>query len=268
MAAAPGGLVTGSLPPTVGIFSYWRRAVLRLDRDLSSTSPSWGWPRRRAAGVLARCLRRWGLLLWRRAVLRLDRIYTISTSPSWGWPRHPDWSRLLARCLRRRDLQLWRRGVLRLDGHHSVLNEPIVGMAATLSDGYWLVASDGGIFNYGVAGFLAQRAAHPMNKPIVGMALSGMSGPASKLVFSTEPGGASGEPRSPRSLLSPLRMQRVIPSRRIISTVTIWIAPGIPTSGGPGVLSTCTSTGENNGAFTFGGCVIDSAGTGYKLIAN
>ncbi len=33
------------------------------------------------------------------------------------------------------------------------------------------------------------------------------------------------------------------------------------------MLSTCTSTGENNGVFTFGGCAINSAGTGYKLIA-
>ena len=34
------------------------------------------------------------------------------------------------------------------------LNHPIVGIAQTGDDGgYWLVASDGGIFNYGDAGF-------------------------------------------------------------------------------------------------------------------
>ncbi len=34
------------------------------------------------------------------------------------------------------------------------LNEPIVGMAAAPDGlGYWFVASDGGVFNYGSAGF-------------------------------------------------------------------------------------------------------------------
>jgi len=34
------------------------------------------------------------------------------------------------------------------------LDKPVVGMAATPSgNGYWLVASDGGIFNFGDAGF-------------------------------------------------------------------------------------------------------------------
>ena len=35
--------------------------------------------------------------------------------------------------------------------------------------GYWLVASDGGIFTYGDAGFLGSRGGQPLNKPIVGM---------------------------------------------------------------------------------------------------
>ena len=51
------------------------------------------------------------------------------------------------------------------------LNKPIVGMASTLSGlGYWLVASDGGIFNSGNAAFLGSRGGQPLNKPIVGMA--------------------------------------------------------------------------------------------------
>ena len=51
------------------------------------------------------------------------------------------------------------------------LNAPIVGMAATpTGKGYWLVASDGGIFAFGDARFFgsAGGAAHPA--PIVGMA--------------------------------------------------------------------------------------------------
>ncbi|WP_200891146.1 hypothetical protein, partial [Acidithrix ferrooxidans] len=53
----------------------------------------------------------------------------------------------------------------------SNLNKPIVGMAATPDGkGYWLVASDGGIFTYGDAGFYGSAGAIPLNKPIVGMA--------------------------------------------------------------------------------------------------
>ncbi len=63
------------------------------------------------------------------------------------------------------------------------LNKPIVGMAATpyvpgaggapaapSGLGYWLVASDGGIFTYGDAGFFGSAGSIPLNKPIVGMA--------------------------------------------------------------------------------------------------
>ena len=51
------------------------------------------------------------------------------------------------------------------------LNKPAVGMASTSSgQGYWIVASDGGIFNYGDAGFFGSAGSLPLNKPIVGMA--------------------------------------------------------------------------------------------------
>ncbi len=36
--------------------------------------------------------------------------------------------------------------------------------------GYWLVASDGGIFNYGDAGFYGSAGSLALNKPVVGMA--------------------------------------------------------------------------------------------------
>ena len=56
-------------------------------------------------------------------------------------------------------------------GSLSALNKPIVGMAPTLNGlGYWLVASDGGIFSFGNAAFLGSRGGQPLNKPIVGMA--------------------------------------------------------------------------------------------------
>jgi hypothetical protein len=53
------------------------------------------------------------------------------------------------------------------------LNQPIVGMAATPSgNGYWLVASDGGIFTFGDAAFFGSMGNKHLNKPIVGMAPS------------------------------------------------------------------------------------------------
>jgi glucose/arabinose dehydrogenase len=51
------------------------------------------------------------------------------------------------------------------------LNAPIVGMAAAPDGrGYWLVASDGGVFNYGSAGFFGSAGGLPLRAPVVGMA--------------------------------------------------------------------------------------------------
>jgi hypothetical protein len=51
--------------------------------------------------------------------------------------------------------------------------EPSFGVSsAVASQGYWLVASDGGIFAYGDAAFEGSHGGSPLNKPIVGMASS------------------------------------------------------------------------------------------------
>jgi SpoIID/LytB domain protein len=51
------------------------------------------------------------------------------------------------------------------------LNKPVVGMARTPDgQGYWLVASDGGIFSYGDASYFGSTGAIALNQPIVGMA--------------------------------------------------------------------------------------------------
>lgn len=51
------------------------------------------------------------------------------------------------------------------------LNKPIVGGASTPTDhGYWLVASDGGVFSFGDARFFGSMGGRPLNQPIVGMA--------------------------------------------------------------------------------------------------
>jgi len=50
------------------------------------------------------------------------------------------------------------------------LNKPIVGMAPTRTGrGYWLVASDGGVFAF-EAGFRGSMGGKHLNQPIVGMA--------------------------------------------------------------------------------------------------
>ncbi len=57
------------------------------------------------------------------------------------------------------------------DAPQGGLNNPAVGTAFTAdSGGYWLVASDGGIFSFGDAAFDGSTGAIHLNKPIVGMA--------------------------------------------------------------------------------------------------
>ena len=47
---------------------------------------------------------------------------------------------------------------------------PVVGMAVDpATGGYWLVASDGGIFSFGDAPFLGSTGNIHLNQPIVGM---------------------------------------------------------------------------------------------------
>lgn len=51
------------------------------------------------------------------------------------------------------------------------LNQPIVGIVSTpKGDGYWEVASDGGVFAYGDASFFGSMGGQTLNKPVVGMA--------------------------------------------------------------------------------------------------
>jgi hypothetical protein len=57
------------------------------------------------------------------------------------------------------------------------LNKPIVGMATTANgEGYWLVASDGGIFSFGDAPFDGSMGGTNLNAPVVGMAADATTG--------------------------------------------------------------------------------------------
>ena len=79
---------------------------------------------------------------------------TPSTKPVVGIATDPRRRRLLGGGLRRRHLRLRRRPLLRLDGRTRRSSSPIVAMAATADgSGYWMVASDGGIFAFGDASF-------------------------------------------------------------------------------------------------------------------
>jgi lipoprotein-anchoring transpeptidase ErfK/SrfK len=62
-------------------------------------------------------------------------------------------------------------GAPALGAPNLALNAPIVGIAATHSHkGYWLLASDGGIFSYGDAHFYGSTGAMHLNQPVVGIA--------------------------------------------------------------------------------------------------
>ncbi len=57
------------------------------------------------------------------------------------------------------------------------LNRPIVGMSGDQSGhGYWMVASDGGIFAFGDAPFLGSTGNIHLNMPVVGMAVDPATG--------------------------------------------------------------------------------------------
>ena len=110
--------------------------------------------------LLARRIGRRRVHLRRRHVPRLHR-RTHAHRTHRRHRRDPVRPRLLARRIRRRRLHLRRRHVPRLHGGHT-LTAPIVGIAPTPSGhGYWLAASDGGVFTFGDASFHGSRPSGP-----------------------------------------------------------------------------------------------------------
>ena len=85
--------------------------------------------------------------------------------------RHAHRPRLLVRGRRRRRVQLRRRQVLRLHRrHHAEQADRRAWRPTPTGQGYWLVATDGGIFSFGDAEFFGSTGAITLNQPIVGMA--------------------------------------------------------------------------------------------------
>ena len=82
----------------------------------------------------------------------------------------PDGNGLLAGGLGRRRLQLRRCHVLRLHRRHPPQQAHRRHGGEPHRRGYWLVASDGGIFSYGDAQFYGSSGSIVLNKPVVGMA--------------------------------------------------------------------------------------------------
>jgi trimeric autotransporter adhesin len=79
---------------------------------------------------------------------------------------------------------------------------------------------------------------------------------AATLTFSTQPAGATGG--------VPFTTQpKVTLADATTGTVSLAIAAGSPS----GTLSGCAAPDSTTGTFTFSGCQIDKAGTGYKLVA-
>ena len=52
------------------------------------------------------------------------------------------------------------------------LNKPVVAIASTDAGGYWLVASDGGVFSFGGARFFGSTGSLNLVRPIEGIAPS------------------------------------------------------------------------------------------------
>lgn len=91
-----------------------------------------------------------------------------------------------------------------LTGRYGVLNKPVVAIVRRpQNDGYWEVAADGGVFNYGQAPFLGSLANIKLNAPIVdaastpsgnGLTLVGTDGGIFDLGDSQFEGSMGGKP--------------------------------------------------------------------------
>jgi hypothetical protein len=158
------------------------------------------------------------------------------------------------------------------------LSQPIVGMAATPDgQGYWLVASDGGIFTFGDARFYGSTGAIHLNQPIVGMAATS-DGQGYWLVASD--GGIftfgdapfKGTPASASSGVLGLLVTSASSSYTLVlsdgsdSAPTLTPTPTTPTAGG----GTCNGAANPTppSASTYAGYSLENAMTGPQIVSD
>ena len=172
MAATPDGGGYWLVASDGGIFTFGDARVLRLDRRASpSTGRSSAWPPPPTAAATG-----W----WPPTAASSPSATPASTArparirlnqPGRRHGRHPRRRRLLAGGLRRRHLHLRRRPASSARPAPSGSTGRSSGMAATPDGGgYWLVASDGGIFTFGDAAFDGSTGGLALRRPVVGMA--------------------------------------------------------------------------------------------------
>jgi hypothetical protein len=95
-----------------------------------------------------------------------------------AWQGDPSWTELLVDTDGHPALDFsWSQVLAYLPGSPSAASNPsplaarAVGIASTPDgQGYWLVASDGGVFAFGNAGFYGSMGGRPLSKPVVGIA--------------------------------------------------------------------------------------------------
>ena len=95
------------------------------------------------------------------------------------------------------------------------------------------------------------------------------NGPASQLVFTTEPGSDNESTAGDELSTDPVVTVEDQYNNAVVgdaSTVTLSVTSGTPTSGGPGAVAGCQQS-ESNGVVNFSGCEINAGGNGYKLHA-
>ena len=153
-----------------GIFTFGNAGFYGSTGGIRLNQPVVGMaPTAIQGGLLAGGVRRRHLQLRGRRLLRIDG----GPAAEQADRRHggdPRRRRLLARGVRRRHLQLRRRRLLRIDGRQAAEQADRRHGGDPRRAGYWLVASDGGIFSFGDAAFHGSMGGQPLNKPIVGMA--------------------------------------------------------------------------------------------------
>ena len=121
----------------------------------------------------------------------------------------------------------------------------------------------------GTAGsFVLKATSNPaLTNPTTTSNSFAVAGPASKIVFTTQPSNSStgGVAFATQPTITVEDSgNRVVTADS--STVTLAITTGTPSSGGPGALTGCTQS-ETLGVITFTGCSINTAGTNYTLTA-